>query len=156
MVYQKIAVEVNVKDENDNAPIFNQSASENGMITIEVAENAEIGKRIEMNILRAVDEDPGLFGDIEYKITGENGVQFELVDENFRTYLIPRSELDRETNPHWIGTVTARDGGGRQAKTRLKVSQILRYINLYQIFLCLTSLSYTHDTRLIILGCSKR
>ena len=54
MVYQKIAVEVNVKDENDNAPIFNQSASENGMITIEVAENAEIGKRIEMNILRAV------------------------------------------------------------------------------------------------------
>jgi len=129
VVYQKIAVEVNVKDENDNAPIFNQSASENGMITIEVAENAEIGKRIEMNILRAVDEDPGLFGDIEYKITGENGVQFELVDENFRTYLIPRSELDRETNPHWIGTVTARDGGGRQAKTRLKVGLIFTSIS---------------------------
>ena len=42
MVYQKIAVEVNVKDEIDNAPIFNQSASENGMLTIEVAENHRV------------------------------------------------------------------------------------------------------------------
>ena len=64
-VYQKIQVEVTVKDENDNAPIFDQ-ARPGEMITVEIDENVEIGQKIEMNQLRASDEDPGLFGDIRY------------------------------------------------------------------------------------------
>ena len=43
------------------------------------------------------------------------------MDEDFRTYLIPEAQLDRETEPEWIGTVVATDGGGRQTQTRLKV-----------------------------------
>ena len=64
-VYQKLAVQVSVKDENDNAPIFNST----GLITIELDENAELGSKIEMNRLRATDADPGLFGDVKYELS---------------------------------------------------------------------------------------
>ena len=114
-MYQKIAVEVTIKDENDNAPQFNSS----GLISIELDENVEVGAKIEMNQLRATDADPGLFGDVKYELS--NGAKFRLVDDDFRTYLIPQAELDREQEPEWVGTVVATDGGGRQAQTRLKV-----------------------------------
>ena len=64
-VYQKLAVQVSVKDENDNAPIFNST----GLITIELDENSELGSKIEMNRLRATDADPGLFGDVKYELS---------------------------------------------------------------------------------------
>ena len=125
-MYQKIAVEVTVKDENDNAPVFahaNAQPINGGLITVELMENSAVGGKIEMPQLRASDEDPGLFGDIKYELGPEG--EFELVNENFRTYLIPLNELDRESKPDWTGTVIARDGGGREARTRLKVSIIV-------------------------------
>ena len=64
-MYQKLAVQVSVKDENDNAPIFNST----GLITIELDENSELGSKIEMNRLRATDADPGLFGDVKYELS---------------------------------------------------------------------------------------
>ena len=67
-VYQKLAVQVSVKDENDNAPIFNST----GLITIELDENSELGSKIEMNRLRATDADPGLFGDVKYELSQVN------------------------------------------------------------------------------------
>ena len=105
-----------MKDENDNAPQFNTT----GLINIELDENVAIGSRIEMNQLRATDADPGLFGDVKYELS--SGAKFSLVDDGFRTYLIPEHEMDRETEPEWVGTIVATDGGGRSAQTRVKVS----------------------------------
>jgi hypothetical protein len=103
-----------IDDVNDNAPRFQES-----IISLSIPENPGKNYRISVPELRAADEDIGLNGKITYRILPEG--QFDLVDEDFRTFLIPLRPFDREIESFWHGSVTARDGGGREARTELQI-----------------------------------
>lgn len=101
---------VNVKllDVNDNAPSFEQTT-----YNFEVTENATIDTKI--GDVQATDKDYGIFGEIEYSLTGFGSNNFK-TDLN-KGGLYVGSPLDYETQKSYSLTLVAKDGGGKVSST---------------------------------------
>ena len=113
-VYEKIVLELVVEDVNDNAPHFTKS-----LVSVSIPESADQNARFEVADLRAIDGDIGRNGRVQYQVLPRGF--FDVVDDDFRTFLIPKQKLDRESKPRMQFTVVARDGGGREAQTKPRV-----------------------------------
>ncbi|KPI98094.1 Cadherin-23 [Papilio xuthus] len=101
---------VNVKllDVNDNAPSF-----EEANYNFEVIENSAMDTNI--GDVQATDKDYGIFGEIEYSLTGFGSNLFK-TDKN-KGGLYVGSLLDYETQKSYSLTLVAKDGGGKVSST---------------------------------------
>ncbi|PZC83942.1 hypothetical protein B5X24_HaOG206691 [Helicoverpa armigera] len=97
---------INIKllDMNDNAPVFEQSSYK-----FNVPENATIGTKI--GDVFATDRDYGIFGEIEYTLTGFGSNMFK-TDRNTGGIYV-RQILDYEKQKSYSLTLFAKDGGGK-------------------------------------------
>ncbi|XP_045493126.1 cadherin-23 [Colias croceus] len=101
---------VNVKllDVNDNAPVFDEQ-----QYKLNVLENATVGTKI--GDIIATDKDYGIFGEIEYTLSGF-GANFFKTDKNKGGIYVAR-ELDYESQKSYSLTLFAKDGGGKGSTT---------------------------------------
>ncbi|XP_038210910.1 cadherin-23 [Zerene cesonia] len=101
---------VNVKllDVNDNAPVFEEQ-----QYKLNVLENATVDTKI--GDIRATDKDYGIFGEIEYTLSGF-GANFFKTDKNKGGIYVAR-ELDYESQKSYSLTLFAKDGGGKGSTT---------------------------------------
>ncbi|XP_072941019.1 cadherin-87A [Epargyreus clarus] len=101
---------VNIKllDVNDNAPIFDESSYK-----FNVLENSPIGTMI--GEVQATDKDYGIFGEIEYSLTGFGSNMFK-TDKNSGGLYVAQA-LDYETQKSYSLTLIAKDGGGKSSTT---------------------------------------
>lgn len=97
---------VNIKllDMNDNAPVFNEFSYK-----FNVLENATIGTKI--GDVEATDRDFGIFGEIEYTLTGFGSNMFK-TDKNKGGVYVAQL-LDYEKQKSYSLTLLAKDGGGK-------------------------------------------
>lgn len=97
---------VNIKllDMNDNAPVF-----EAPTYKFNVLENATIGTKI--GDVFATDKDYGIFGEIEYTLTGFGSNMFK-TDRN-KGGIYVKQILDYEKQKSYSLTLFAKDGGGK-------------------------------------------
>ncbi|XP_019772654.2 fat-like cadherin-related tumor suppressor homolog isoform X8 [Dendroctonus ponderosae] len=112
-----------VQDENDHAPIF-----ENSTYKLILAENVPEGSSI-MKLI-AHDEDQGSNGEVRYSFTSENS---EIVDyfaiDTHTGWLSTLVKLDKETRPEYKFYVTATDNGNPKHSTRTSVTIKLKDYN---------------------------
>lgn len=108
---------VNIKllDMNDNAPVFDEISYK-----FNVLENATIGTKI--GNIYATDKDYGIFGEIEYTLTGFGSNLFK-TDRN-KGGLYVRQLLDYEKQKSYSLTLFAKDGGGKGTTTSIFVEVI--------------------------------
>ncbi|XP_045534163.1 cadherin-23 [Papilio machaon] len=101
---------VNVKllDVNDNAPVFEETNYK-----FEVIENAVMDTKI--GDVQATDKDYGIFGEIEYSLTGFGSNLFKT--DKTKGGLYVGSVLDYETQKSYSLTLVAKDGGGKVSST---------------------------------------
>ncbi|XP_053602394.1 cadherin-87A [Plodia interpunctella] len=97
---------VNIKllDINDNSPIFDEASYK-----FNVLENATLGTKI--GDVQATDKDYGIFGEIEYTLTGFGSTLFK-TDKN-KGGIYVRQQLDYEKQKSYSLTLVAKDGGGK-------------------------------------------
>lgn len=97
---------VNIKllDMNDNAPVFDELTYK-----FFVQENATIGMKI--GEVQATDKDYGIFGEIEYTLTGFGSNMFK-TDKNKGGIYVGQL-LDYEKQKSYSLTMFAKDGGGK-------------------------------------------
>lgn len=97
---------VNIKllDMNDNAPIFEEATYK-----FNVPENATIGTKI--GDVSATDRDYGIFGEIEYTLTGFGSNMFKTDSSTGGIYV--KQVLDYEKQKSYSLTLFAKDGGGK-------------------------------------------
>ncbi|XP_052751367.1 cadherin-23 [Galleria mellonella] len=105
---------VNIKllDMNDNAPIFEQSSYK-----FNVLENATIGTKI--GDVQATDKDYGIFGEIDYFLTGFGSNLFKTDSSKGGLYVAQL--LDYEKQKSYSLTLLAKDGGGKGTTTSIYV-----------------------------------
>ncbi|XP_063531882.1 cadherin-23 [Cydia strobilella] len=105
---------VNVKllDMNDNAPIFDQTSYK-----FNVYENAPIGSLI--GDVAATDKDYGIFGEIEYSLTGFGSHLFKTDKAKGNLYV--GQLLDYEKQKSYSLTLIAKDGGGKLSTTSVYI-----------------------------------
>ncbi|CAG5042613.1 unnamed protein product [Parnassius apollo] len=103
---------VNVKllDVNDNAPSFEESNYK-----FYIMENSPVGTKI--GNVQATDKDYGIFGEIEYSLTGFGSNLFKT--DKTRGGLYVASILDYETQKSYSLTLIAKDGGGKASSTSI-------------------------------------
>ncbi|XP_013185198.1 cadherin-87A [Amyelois transitella] len=108
---------VNIKllDINDNAPIFDQASYK-----FNVLENATIG--IKIGEVQAMDKDYGIFGEIEYTLTGFGSNVFKT--DRSKGGLYVRQQLDYEKQKSYSLTLVAKDGGGKGTTTSIYIDVI--------------------------------
>ncbi|MFT7803874.1 protocadherin-16-like [Arapaima gigas] len=100
--FAKATVRITVLDENDNRPAFTAP-----LYHLEVPENLE---PVELFTLRATDQDTGVSGELEYRITaGDPNGDFHL-DSRSGVLATSRS-LDQESKSSYVLTVVAQDHG---------------------------------------------
>ncbi|XP_007507578.2 protocadherin-19 isoform X3 [Monodelphis domestica] len=100
-------VKVEIKDLNDNTPIF-----PNSQIELEISETASPGTRIPLD--GAYDPDSGSFGVQTYEITPNDlfGLEVKTRGDGSRfAELVVEKNLDRETQAYYNYRITALDGG---------------------------------------------
>lgn len=97
---------VNVKllDMNDNVPVFDENSYK-----FNVLENATIGTKI--GDIQATDKDYGIFGEVEYTLTGFGSNLFK-TDKN-KGGLYVAQLLDYEKQKSYSFTLFAKDGGAK-------------------------------------------
>ncbi|CAH2991920.1 unnamed protein product [Chilo suppressalis] len=97
---------VNIKllDMNDNSPIFDKSSYK-----FYVLENSTIGTKV--GDVQATDKDYGIFGEIEYILTGFGANMFQ-TDKN-KGGIFVNQLLDYEKQKSYSLTLFAKDGGGK-------------------------------------------
>ncbi|XP_026729820.1 cadherin-23 isoform X2 [Trichoplusia ni] len=97
---------VNIKllDMNDNSPIFEEATYK-----FNVPENATIGTKI--GDVFATDRDYGIFGEIEYTLTGFGSNMFKTDKSKGGIYV--QQILDYEKQKSYSLTIFAKDGGGK-------------------------------------------
>lgn len=105
---------INIKllDMNDNAPIFDLSSYKFG-----VQENATIGSKI--GDVYASDKDYGIFGAIEYSLTGFGSNMF--TTDATKGGLFVANILDYEKQKSYSLTLLGKDGGGKVSTTSIFV-----------------------------------
>lgn len=108
---------VNIKllDMNDNAPVFNEPSYK-----FNVLENATIGSKI--GDVQATDRDYGIFGEIEYTLTGFGSNMFK-TDKNMGGLYVAHN-LDYEKQKSYSLTIFAKDGGGKGSTASIFVDVI--------------------------------
>ncbi|XP_026328265.1 cadherin-23 isoform X1 [Hyposmocoma kahamanoa] len=108
---------VNIKllDMNDNAPVFNEPSYK-----FNVLENATIGTKI--GDVHATDRDYGIFGEIEYTLTGFGSNMFK-TDKNMGGLYVAHN-LDYEKQKSYSLTIFAKDGGGKGSTASIFVDVI--------------------------------
>lgn len=127
-------VTVNLLDENDNSPVFNQSK-----YFVRVQENATVGTQI-ANI-SAIDKDSGLFSQITYKVKGF-GSEYFRIDPVTGLLLVARP-LDYETQKSFSLSLVALDGGDRETLANLMI-ELIDVNDNYPMF---ESLEYSRTIR---------
>ncbi|KAH9505207.1 hypothetical protein Btru_058950, partial [Bulinus truncatus] len=110
----KADVTVNIINENDNIPEFNSST-----YTASVLENSPAGFLVTSTV-KAFDKDKGEFGKVSYSLKDVAG-KFDINSTTGYIYT-KTSDLDRETAPTYIVTVTAQDTKGFSSITQLTIS----------------------------------
>lgn len=103
-------VDVTLLDMNDNSPVFEESTYK-----FNVKENSTIGTKI--GDVQATDKDYGIFGEIEYSLTGFGSHMFK-TDKN-KGGLYVAQLLDYEKQKSYSLTLFAKDGGGKSSTTSL-------------------------------------
>nr|XP_032511121.1 cadherin-23 isoform X1 [Danaus plexippus plexippus] len=103
---------VNIKllDMNDNAPVFDQP-----FYKFNVLENASIGFKI--GELQASDKDYGIFGEIEYFLSGFGSNIFKT--DKVLGGIFVANMLDYETQKSYSLTLLAKDGGGKSTSVSI-------------------------------------
>ena len=96
-MFESILFNLEVRNENDNAPRFESSS-----VSVAVSENQPAGKRIEIPELVAFDADVDDAKTLKYKLTPHN--LFEIENDDGRTFLVPKKNLDREEVGYLTGT----------------------------------------------------
>ncbi|XP_047515658.1 cadherin-23 [Pieris napi] len=101
---------VNVKllDVNDNSPVFEEQ-----QYKLNVLEDSPIGTKI--GDIEAADKDYGIFGEIEYTLSGFGSHYFK-TDIHEGGIFVAR-ELDYESQKSYSLTLFAKDGGGKGSTT---------------------------------------
>ncbi|XP_072754595.1 protein dachsous isoform X1 [Anoplolepis gracilipes] len=113
-------LEVIVMDENDNSPEFRPGSC----YTLAVPENQEASM---IHTIAATDLDEDKNGEIFYSIVGGNiGAKF-ILDPT--TGVLSMSNLDRETVPKYILTISAKDKGRPSREARCNLTVIVLDIN---------------------------
>lgn len=97
-------VHIKLLDMNDNAPVYKESSYK-----FNVLENATIGTKI--GEVYATDKDYGIFGQIEYTLTGFGSNYFK-TDKNKGGIYVAQL-LDYEKQKSYSLTLFAKDGGGK-------------------------------------------
>ncbi|KAK6172202.1 hypothetical protein SNE40_015917 [Patella caerulea] len=93
---------VNVEDENDNSPVFQDTSS-----SVSISEGKKVGSSL--TIVRATDKDSGIGGEVFYSIAKQEPVGSNFrIDENTGQIFI-KKEIDREENDMLKITVLAMD-----------------------------------------------
>ncbi|XP_059061390.1 cadherin-23 [Achroia grisella] len=105
---------VNIKllDMNDNAPLFEEPSYK-----FNVLENATIGTKI--GDVQATDKDYGIFGEIDYILTGFGSNLFKTDSNKGGIYVAQL--LDYEKQKSYSLTLLAKDGGGKGTTTSIYV-----------------------------------
>lgn len=103
-------VHIKLLDMNDNAPVFEESSYK-----FNVLENATIG--IKIGDVQATDKDYGIFGEIEYTLTGFGSNYFK-TDKNKGGIFVAQL-LDYEKQKSYSLTLFAKDGGGKPSTTSI-------------------------------------
>lgn len=105
---------VNVKllDMNDNVPVFEENSYK-----FNVLENATIGTKI--GDVQAKDKDYGIFGEVEYTLTGFGSNLFK-TDRNKGGVYVAQL-LDYEKQKSYSLTLFAKDGGGKGSTSSIFV-----------------------------------
>lgn len=111
------AARVNMKllDMNDNAPVFYEPSYK-----FNVLENATVGYKI--GNAEATDKDYGIFGEIEYTLTGFGSNMFR-TDKNTGGLFVAHT-LDYEKQKSYSLTLIAKDGGGKGSTASIFVDII--------------------------------
>ncbi|XP_048775622.2 protocadherin-9-like [Ostrea edulis] len=114
-----VTVNVHIKDINDNAPQFPESA-----ITINISETSSVGHLVQLP--SAVDLDTGINNGVQsYEIFPANGtfglVTTKKVDGSFDVKLRLQERLDREKIDKYIFQIFAKDGGTERNTGKLQV-----------------------------------
>ncbi|CAD6220367.1 GSCOCG00005022001-RA-CDS [Cotesia congregata] len=113
-------LEVNVQDENDNAPEFRPGSC----YTLAVPENQDDAV---IHTVAAVDNDEGVNGEITYSIIGGNlGGKFKLDPV---TGHLSAFNLDRETVARYNLAISAKDKGRPSLETRCNITVIVIDVN---------------------------
>lgn len=97
-------LQINVNDENDHAPSFEQNMYESS-----IRESASIGSTVVT--VRATDQDVGLNSDIEYSILNPSGINDVFRIDAKTGIVTTRSSLDREITPFYSLLIQASDVG---------------------------------------------
>ncbi|KAI5631942.1 cadherin domain-containing protein [Phthorimaea operculella] len=108
---------INIKllDVNDNSPVFNEL-----IYKFDVPENATIGTKI--GDVWATDKDYGIFGEIDYSLTGFGSNLF--MTDKSKGGLYVAQNLDYEKQKSYSLTMFAKDGGGRDSTTSIYIDVI--------------------------------
>ncbi|XP_037132617.1 protocadherin-8-like [Syngnathus acus] len=117
--FKLIHVEVEVKDINDNSPVFPRKES-----TMDISENTAVGTRIPLDF--AVDEDVGVNYIQSYQISVNSHFSIDVLsraDGVKYAELVLMKELDRETQASYALELVAMDGGNpsRSGTTRVNI-----------------------------------
>lgn len=106
------AARVNIKllDVNDNAPVF-----ERATYKFDTLENTTIGSKV--GDVAATDKDFGIFGELEYTLTGFGSNLFNTDKQRGGLYV--QQELDYEKQKSYSLTLFAKDGGGKSSSTSI-------------------------------------
>ncbi|KFM65286.1 Protocadherin-like wing polarity protein stan, partial [Stegodyphus mimosarum] len=97
-------LQINVSDENDHAPSFEQNTYE-----ASIRESASVGSTVVT--VRATDQDSGSNSEIEYSILNPSGVNDVFRIDSKTGIITTRSSLDRETTPFYSLLIQASDLG---------------------------------------------
>lgn len=113
-IYQ---VTINVDDENDNPPIFEQPMYE-GFITENAAKDTEVKMT---NKIIAKDADLGSHAYFMYTLFGDGREMFH-VHENTGVVTFIGNKLDREEKSSYVLKIVARDRGGLSSEAKLTIT----------------------------------
>ncbi|XP_015176207.1 PREDICTED: protein dachsous [Polistes dominula] len=113
-------LEVQVLDENDNSPKFRAGSC----YTLAIPEN---GENSIIHTIAAMDADEGKNGELYYSIIGGNiGNKFNLDSTTGELSMI---NLDRETVPKYVLTISAKDKGRPSLEARCNLTVIILDVN---------------------------
>lgn len=107
-----VPIRVNVRDENDNNPMFDPTQNR----TFPVGEEVRINTIVAT--LRVSDRDSGIFGEVDVSV-GDFASNYFRLEPNGSIVII--KPLDRENTPLHYFTVVARDGGGLTSSASVNI-----------------------------------
>ena len=115
-------LQINVNDENDHAPVFEQASYEASL-----RESAPIGTTVVT--VRATDQDSGPNAEIEYSILNPTGANEAFKIDSRTGMITTRNTLDREATDFYTLTVQATDSGAVQSRKYSQTTIAIRILD---------------------------